>query len=54
MFWPTIKGSIFCRLGIALEEDDAGDQLVRVVHLLDRFLPLLLGETVKPQSSSRR
>ena len=31
-------------VGKAFEEDDARDQLVGVMHLLDRFLALLLGE----------
>lgn len=31
-------------VGMAFEEDDAGDQPVGVLHLLDRFLALLLGE----------
>ena len=29
---------------MAFKENDARDQLVRVVHFLDRFSPLLLGE----------
>ena len=29
---------------MSFEEDDAVDQQVGVVHLLDRFLPLLLGK----------
>ena len=31
-------------VGEAFEEDDAVHQLVGVMHLLDRFLALLLGE----------
>ena len=32
------------QIGKAFEEDDAVDELVGVLHLLDRFLALLLGE----------
>ena len=38
----------------AVEEDDALDELIGVLHLLDRFLAPLLGEDLKPQLSSRR
>ena len=38
------QGVEMLHVGKALEEDDARHQLVGVMHLLDRFLPLLLGE----------
>ena len=38
------QGIEMLHVGKAFEEDDARHQLVGVMHLLDRFLPLLLGE----------
>src|SRR6476660_3192350 len=38
------QGVDVLQIGKAFEEDDADHKLVGVLHLLDRFLPLLLGE----------
>jgi hypothetical protein len=39
-----VQGIEHLHVGKAVEEDDALDQLVGVLHLLDRFLAPLLGE----------
>ena len=38
------SGATRLQVGMAFEEDDARDELVGVMHFLDRFRALLLGE----------
>ena len=43
---PDVQRIEHLHVGEAVEEDDAVDELVGVLHLLDQFLAPLLGEIV--------
>ena len=43
-FWPIMQRIEILQVGMPLEENDPGRELVRMLHLLDQFLALLLGE----------